>query len=276
MKRAALFTLVVLAAAGGAAFTSPPRPFEFDGTFEPAFHPPSHLTLESSGASAKLIIKIGDSSTSVPVDLALAADFLHDVTSLRFAKSKPQEGFDGCNVNLHLSVDGKEVFASKVWSPTKASAPAEDALLRALYKVTERSQVPSQEADYLEQLYLYFDNIQPHWKVLGSNPFTVRLNEAFWVNDFPAFRAMVASLPRDQEAIFDITMLEGSSLYAGEVTKRVCDEFLKATEERSVKWRAGKGWSELLLKGGLPKDRMIPPTPKQTPQPTADRSRPKT
>ena len=135
MKCGVLFTLAILAAGGGAAVAEPPQPFEFDAKFEPAFHPPSHLTFRSSGESAKLIIKIADTSTSVAVDGSVAAEFLHEATNLRFTKNKQEEGLDGCDVKLHLDVGGKEVFASNVWSPTKASAPTEDALLRALCSI---------------------------------------------------------------------------------------------------------------------------------------------
>jgi len=88
--------------------------------------------------------------------------------------------------------------------------------------------------------------------VLGGNPFTVRLYARLSSDDIPAFRSLVASLPRDRESVFDITNLEstGTLFY---------DEFLKATKERAVKWRAGKGWSEQLVKIGIPKDRIIPP-----------------
>jgi hypothetical protein len=252
MKRSVLFTLAILAAAGRAVAAAPPQPFEFDAKFEPAFHARSQLTLRSSGESAKLIIKIADTSTSLPVDGSVAAEFLREATSLRFTKNKQEEGLDGCDVKLHLNVGGKEVFAGSVWSPTKASAPTEDALLRALHKVTEHSRVPSPQADYLEDLYGYFDGIQPRWKVLDGNPFTVRFYARLSSDDIPAFRSLVASLPRDRETMFDITNLEstGTLFY---------DEFLKATKKRGVKWRAGKGWSEQLIKIGVPKDRIIPP-----------------
>jgi hypothetical protein len=50
-----------------AAVAAPLQPFEFDAKFEPAFLPKSHLTLRSSGDSAKLVIDISGDSTSVPV-----------------------------------------------------------------------------------------------------------------------------------------------------------------------------------------------------------------
>src|SRR5205823_2600391 len=37
------------------------------------------------------------------------------------------------------------------------------------------------------------------------------------------------------------------------------DEFLRATKECPVKWRAGAGWTEQLRKIGLPKEAIIPP-----------------
>jgi len=241
-----------LAVGGHVDVAAPAQPFEFEAKFGPAFLSPSDVKLNSSEGSAKLVIEIGSTSTTVPVDDSVAAEFLREVTTLRFIKNKPEEGFDGCDVNLSLTVNGKDVFASNVWSPTKVSAPTEDALLRALYKVTNRSRVPSPQADYLESLYGYFDHIQPRWKVLGGNPFAVRFYGSLSSDDIPAFRSLIESLPRDRESVFDVTNLGGTGTM-------FYDEFLKATKERPLKWRAGEGWSEQLLKIGIPKDRIMSP-----------------
>lgn len=236
--------------ASGAALATPLQPFEFDAKFEPAFLPPAHLTLRCSGDAAKLVINISGDSASVPVDGSIAAEFLRDATGIKVRQNKQEEGLDGCDVQLRLRVAGKQMLVSKVWSPTKESAPTEDAFLRALYKVTQRSRIPSYQVEYLEQLYGYFDNIQPRWKVLGGNPFVVRLYARLSSDDIPAFRSLVASLPGDREVIFDVTNLDstGTLFY---------DEFLKATKEHSVKWRARSGWAEQLAKIGIPKDRII-------------------
>ena len=238
----------MLANAAAAAATL--QRFEFDAKFEPAFLPKSHLTFRSSGDSAKLVINISGDSATVPVDSAVAAEFVRDATSATVTPNKHEEGLDGCEVQLKLSVASKHVLASKVWSPTKESAPTEDALMRALYKVTERSRVPSSHAEYLERLYGYFDNIQPRWKVRGGNPFVVRFYARLSSDDIPAFRSLVASLPNDRETIFDVTNLDstGTLFY---------DEFLKATQQNRVKWRARSGWAEQLAKIGIPKDRII-------------------
>ena len=247
------------------AIAAPLEPFELDATFEPAFLPKSHLTLRPSGNSAKLVINISEDSASVPVGNSVAAEFIRDATSLTVTPNKQEEGLDGCDVQLRLKVSGKQLLASKVWSPTKDSAPTEDALLRALYKVTERSRVPSWYAEYLERLYGYFDNIQPRWEVLGGNPFTVRFYARLSSDDIPAFRSLVASLPRDEEAVFDVTNLDstGTLFY---------DEFVKATKEHSIKWRARDEWAEELAKMGIPKDRIIHTRPNQALQPTTGRS----
>lgn len=236
--------------ARAAALAAPLEPLEFDAKFEPAFLPKSHLTLQSSGDSAKLVINISGDSASVPVDGSVAAQFLRDATSLTVTPNKQEEGVDGCDVQLRLKVAGKQLVASRVWSPTKESAPTEDALLGALYKVTERSRVPSWHSEYLERLYGYFDNIQPRWKVLGGNPFVVRFYARLSSDDIPAFRSLVASLPHNGEAIFDVTNLDstGTLFY---------DEFVKATKEHSIKWRARRAWAEELAKMGIPKARII-------------------
>lgn len=246
MQRHLFFTAAASMLASAAAIAAPLQPFEFDAKFEPAFLPKSHVTLRSSGDSAKLVINISGDSASVPVDSAVAAEFLRDATSIKVTQTKPELGADGIDVQLRLKVAGKQVVASKMWSPTKQSAPTEDALMRALYKVMERSRVPSSEAEYLEHLYGYFDDIQPRWKVLGGTPFTVRFYARLSSDDIPAFR----SLARDQEAIFDVTNLDstGTLFY---------DEFLKATKEHSIRWRARSGWAEQLAKIGIPKDRII-------------------
>jgi hypothetical protein len=248
--------------ASGAAFATPLEPFEFDANFEPAFLPPAHLTLRGSGDAAKLVINISGDSASVSVDSSVAAEFLRDASDIKVTQNKQEEGLDGCEVQLRLRVAGKQMLASKVWSPTKDSAPAEDAFLRALYKVTQRSGVPSYQAEYLEQLYGYFDNIQPRWKVLGGNPFVVRLYARLSSDDIPAFRSLVDSLPDDREVIFDVTNLDstGTLFY---------DEFLKATKGHSVKWRARIGWAEQLAKIGIPKDRIIRTRSNQSMKPTA-------
>src|ERR1043166_119731 len=199
MSRCLFLLIAASTLISAAAVASPLESFEFDAKFEPAFLPKSHLTLRPSGNSAKLVINISGDSASVPVDASVAAEFIRDATSVTVAANKHEEGLDGCDVQLRLKVGGKQLLASKVWSPTKESAPTEDALLRALYKVTERSRVPSWHAEYLERLYGYFDNIQPRWKVLGGNPFTVRFYARLSSDDIPAFRSLVASLPRDQE-----------------------------------------------------------------------------
>ena len=248
-----------------AALAAPLEEFEFDAKFEPAFLPESHLTLRSSGDSAKLVINISGDSASVSVDSSVTAEFVRDATRLTLTPNKQEEGLDGCDVQLRLKVAGKQLLASKVWSPTKESAPTEDALLRALYKVTERSRVPSWQAEYLERLYGYFDNIQPPWKVLGGTPFTVRFYARLSSDDIPAFRSLVASLPPGEEAVFDVTNLDstGTLFY---------DEFVKATKEHSIKWRARDGWAEELAKMGIPKDRIIHTRPNQSLQSTAGHS----
>jgi hypothetical protein len=250
MQRYVFFAAAAAILASAAAIAAPLQPFEFDAKFEPAFLPKSHVSLKSSGDSAKLVIDVSGDSTSVPVDTAVAAEFLRDATRIKVIHKKPELGTDGVDVQLRLRVAGTQVLASKVWSPTKRSAPTEDALMRALYKLTEHSRVPSSHAEYLELLYGYFDGIQPRWKVLGGSPFVVRLYAALSSTDIPAFRSLVASLPRDRETVFDVTNLEstGTLFY---------DEFLKAAKERSVKWRARSGWEEQLLKIGIPKDRII-------------------
>jgi hypothetical protein len=250
MTRYSFFSVTALMLASAAALAAPFQPFEFDAKFEPAFLPKSHLTLRSSGDSAKLVINISGDSASVPVDSSVAAEFVRDATSLTVTPNKQEEGLDGCDVQLRLKVADKQLLASKVWSPTKESAPTEDAVLRAFYKVTERSRVPSWHAEYLERLYGYFDNIQPRWKVLGGNPFTVRFYARLSSDDIPAFRLLVASLPRDREAVFDVTNLDstGTLFY---------DEFVKATKEHPIRWRARSSWAEELLKMGIPKDRVI-------------------
>ena len=151
---------------------------------------------------------------------------------------------------MRLTVAGKQVLASKVWSPTKESAPTEDAVIRALYKVTERSRIPSSHAEYLEQLYGYFNDVQPRWKVVGGTPFVVRFYARLSSDDIPAFRSLVASLPSDQDAIFDVTNLDstGTLFY---------DEFVKATQEHRIRWKARAGWAEELAKMRIPKERII-------------------
>jgi hypothetical protein len=250
MQRHLFFTAAASMLASAVAIAAPLQPFELDAKFEPAFLPKSHVTLRSSGDSAKLLINISGDSTSVPVGSAVAAEFLRDATNIKVTQTKPELGADGIDVQLRLTVAGKQVLASKAWSPTKESAPTEDALMRALYKVTERSRVPSSHAEYLEHLYGYFDGIQPRWKVLGGTPFVVRFYARLSSDDIPAFRSLVASLPSDREAIFDVTNLDstGTLFY---------DEFVKATKEHSIKWRARNGWAEELAKMGIPKDRII-------------------
>lgn len=250
MQRHPFFTATASMLASGAAFAAPLQSFEFNAKFEPAFLPKSHVTLKSSGDSAKLVVNVSGDSVSVPVDSPVAAEFLRDATSIKVAQIKPEEGADGIDVQLQLKVAGKQILATKAWSPTKESAPTEDALMRALYKVTERSRVPSSHAEYLEHLFGYFDSIQPRWKVLGGTPFVVRFYARLSSDDIPAFRSLVASLPSDREAIFDVTNLDstGTLFY---------DEFVKATKEHSIKWRARSGWTEELGKMGIPKDRII-------------------
>jgi hypothetical protein len=250
MPRYLLSTVAASMFASTAAFAAPLQPFEFDAHFEPAFLPKSHVTLRSSGDSSKLVINISGDSASVPVDAAVAAEFLREATGVANTKKEQELGLDGIDVQMRLKVAGKQVLASKVWSPTKESAPTEDALIRALYKVTERSRVPSSHAEYLELLYGYFDDIQPRWKVLGGTPFTVRFYARLSSNDIPAFRSQVASLPTDREAIIDVTNHEstGTLFY---------EEFVKATKEHSIKWRARSGWAEELAKMGIPKERII-------------------
>jgi hypothetical protein len=265
MPRSTFFAVAASMVASAAALAGPLESFEFDAKFEPAFLPKSHLTLRSSGDSAKLVIDISGDSVSVPVDNSVAAEFVHDATNLTITPNKQEEGLDGCDVELRLKVAGKQRVTSKVWSPTKESAPTEDALLRALYKVTERSRIPSWDAEYLERLYGYFDNIQPRWKVLGGTPFTVRFYARLSSDDIPAFRSLVASLPRDEETVFDVTNLDstGTLFY---------DEFVKATKEHSIKWRARDEWAEELAKMGIPEDRIIHTRPNQPLQPTTGRS----
>jgi hypothetical protein len=250
MQRYPFFGGIALALVSAAVIAAPLDPFEFDARFEPAFLPKSHITLRSSDDAAKLVINISGDSASVPVDSAVAADFLHDATSVPVRQTKQELGLDGIDVQVRLKVAGKQVLASKVWSPTKESAPTEDALMRAFYKVTERSRIPPSHAEYLEHLYGYFDNIQPRWKVLGGSPFVVRFYAQLSSDDIPAFRSLVASLRSDQEAIFDITNLGGTGTLFHE-------EFLKATQEHRITWKARSGWAEQLEKIGIPKNRII-------------------
>jgi hypothetical protein len=252
MQRHLLFTAAVLMIASAAAIAAPLQPFEFNAKFEPAFLPKSDLTVKSSGDSAKLVINISGDSASVPMEAAVAAEFLRDAANIKVSPAKQEPGCDGIDVKLRLRVAGKQVLASRVWSPTKESAPTEVALMRALYKLTERSRVPSSQAEYLELLYGYFDDIQPRWKVLGGEPFTVRFYARLSSNDIPAFRSLIASLPPDRDTVFDVTNLEstGTLFY---------DEFLRVTQERPVRWKASEGWAEQLAKIGIPKDRIMPP-----------------
>jgi hypothetical protein len=86
--------------------------------------------------------------------------------------------------------------------------------------------------------------------VLGGTPFTVRFYARLSSYDIPAFRSLVASLPRDQEAVFDVTNLDSTGIL-------FYDEFVKATKEHFIRWRARSGWAEELAKMGIPKDRII-------------------
>src|SRR3954470_15706936 len=123
MPRCSFFVVMALTLASAAALAAPVEPFEFDAKFEPAFLPKSHLTLRSSGDSAKLVINISGDSTSVQVDSSVAAEFVRDATSIAVTPNKQEEGLDGCDVQLRLKVADKQLLASKVWSPTKESAP---------------------------------------------------------------------------------------------------------------------------------------------------------
>jgi hypothetical protein len=250
MTRCQLFVGFALIAASAAAVAAPLERFEFHAKFEPAFLEKSHLTLRSSGDSAKLAINVSGHSVSVPIDRPVAAAFLRDALDARVTAAKQEPGCDGIDVQLRLRVADKQVLASKVWSPTKESAATEDALIRALYKVTERSRVPSPHAEYLELLYGYFDNVQPRWKVIGGTPYVVRFYARLSSDDIPAFRWLVASLPSDKDAVFDVTNLEstGTLFY---------DEFVKATQGHRIRWKATAGWAAELAKMGIPKERII-------------------
>jgi hypothetical protein len=188
----------------------------------------------------------------VPVDNEVARAFYRDATRITPVAAKEVLGADGCTVEMRLTVEGKDVVNSRVWSPNKETAPTEHALLEALYKVTEESRVPSAESAYLELLFGYFDGIQPRWKVLAGSPSTVRLYARMSSDDIPAFRDLVISLPKDRDTVIDVTNLQSTGTLLE-------DEFRKATFERPIRWRARKGWAEELAKIGIPQDRIIPP-----------------
>ena len=90
MHRSAVVTFALVAFASASGIAATLEPFMFDAKFEPSFLRSSHLTLRSSGDSAKLVINISGKSASIPVDSAVAAEFLRDVTSAPVTK-KEQE-----------------------------------------------------------------------------------------------------------------------------------------------------------------------------------------
>jgi hypothetical protein len=231
----------------------PLRVFKFDAHIEPAFLQPADLAVRSTGQAAEFTIKIANSPkpVTVPVDNEVARAFHRDATRITPVAAKEVLGVDGCIVKMRLTVEGKDVVTSSVWSPNKETSPTEYALLEALYEVVDKSRVPSAESAYLELLFGYFDGIQPRWKVLAGNPSTVRLYARMSSHDIPAFRDLIVSLPKDRDTVIDVTNL----LSTGTLLE---DEFRKATLERPIRWRAGKGWAEELAKIGIPQNRIIP------------------
>ena len=88
MHRSAVVTFALFAFASASSITATLEPCIFDAKFEPSFLRSSHLTLGSSGDSAKLVVNISGKSASIPVDGAVAAEFLRDVTSAPVTKKE--------------------------------------------------------------------------------------------------------------------------------------------------------------------------------------------
>jgi hypothetical protein len=192
---------------------------------------------------------MGKANALVPVRAEVIEAFSREVQQMNLKPAAYELGLDGCDVTLRLSVKGEERFSSHVWSPTKRSAPAEDALLRALYAVVDQSPVPSPQLEYLEFLFSYMDGIQPFWKKTAEQQGVevVRLRGSMSADDIPAFRALVKTLPADRATTFDVTNL-------GSTGNLFHDEILRASKQRRIQWRAREQWTKLLLQIGIPTD----------------------
>lgn len=237
---------MAMAAFHAAALAAPA--LEFDAHFSPAFLPKSHLHLKPGGHAGVLAIEIEELRASVPVRAEVMEAFARKVQQIPRKPAAYKVGLDGCGVVLRLNVAGQEVFHGHVWSPTKQSAPSEDAMLRELYAVVDQTEVPSPQREYLEFLFGYMNDIQPFWKkTTGPDGAEwVRMRGSMSSDDIPAFRELIATLPADRETTFDITNL-------GNTGTLFHKEILKASQEHLILWRASKPWSELLLKIGVPK-----------------------
>jgi hypothetical protein len=235
----AIFHMVAMAA----------PPIDFDAHFSPAFLAQSRLLLKSNGHAGTLNIEMGKANALVPVRAEVIEAFSREVQQMNLKPAAYELGLDGCDVTLRLSVKGEERFSSHVWSPTKRSAPAEDALLRALYAVVDQSPVPSPQLEYLEFLFSYMDGIQPFWKktAVQQGVEVVRLRGSMSADDIPAFRALVKTLPADRATTFDVTNL-------GSTGTLFHDEILRASKQRRIQWRAREQWTKLLLQIGIPTD----------------------
>lgn len=240
-----------------AAALEPGTPFELKVSFAPSLMPKSQFTFASTGQGGRTSLEIQVEAPQVkelalPVAESVAAEFLREVSQIRLKPSKREAGLDGCDVTLALRLAGNEAFSSHVWSPTRRTAPAEDALLRSLYKIVEHSaaSVPPLHTLYLEQLFGdYLDRIQPAWRVFGGKgaPTSVRFYASLTSDDIPAFRELIASLPKEGGVItFDITHLGGTgTLFHAEL--------MQASVERRIQWRAGKTWARWLGEIGISK-----------------------
>lgn len=225
---------------------------EFDANFSPAFLPKSRLDLKPDGKAGVLAIEIEELRASVPVRAEVMEAFARKVQQIPGKPAAYNMGLDGCDVTLRLNVAGQEVFSGHVWSPTQKSAPAEDAMLRALYAVVDQSEVPSPQREYLEFLFGYMDDIQPFWKkTIGSDGAeVVRMLGSMSSKDIPAFRALVKTLPADRVTTFDVTNL-------GNTGTLFHEEILKSSKEHRILWRAREPWSELLGKIGVSKETIL-------------------
>lgn len=225
---------------------------EFDAHFSPAFLPKSRLHLKQDGKAGVLAIEIEELRTSVPVRAEVMETFVRKVQQIPRKPAAYNLGLDGCAVTLRLNVAGQETFQGHVWSPTKQSAPAEDAMLRELYAVVDQSEVPSPQQEYLEFLFGYMDAIQPFWKKTpGPDGMeVVRMRGSMSSNDIPAFRALVKTLRADRATTFDVTNL-------GNTGSLFHKEILKASQEHRILWRTREPWSELLQKIGVSKENIL-------------------